>query len=209
MNSAMAVSAPQCKFIGLHHSVLTDHGQCCKLAKNWLLSMHLSHTFVRTNQQQILAPLWLKRYFTWGPVQWPISWCEAVQKKTIDCGVFAAFAVEIFTTSLKKSGLINHEVFPAQIILDQPQTFIEQWNTRWNPIFRDFNWIGDAHVYHEVCALVDTTNDTARIYDPTEGIWYDPSMERGINNVIGVNIRSPRMVKWGDFSVGQDQWALL
>jgi hypothetical protein len=169
----------------------------------------MSHSFGRTNQQQIQAPLWLKRHFKWGPVQWPISWCEAVQKKTIDCGVFAAFAQEIFRRSIDKSCQTNLEVFPAQIILDQPQTFIEQWTTKWSPIFRDFNWIGQGQVYHEVCALVDSNNDSVRIFDPTEGVWCDPTIERGINNIIGVNVRSPHMVKWGDILVGQDRWVML
>ncbi len=205
MNSAMAVSAPQCDFVGTLHSTLTHHGECCQLARRWLYAMHRSKTFGRTDQQKIQAPIWLKRHFKWGPVQWPLSWCEAVQRTSIDCGVFAAFAREIF----EQADEGHFEIYPAQIILDQPKTFTDQWSMKWSPVFRDFNWIGEGHVYHEVCAIVDTSSDRVRIYDPTEGVWIDPMLERGINNVIGVNIKSPRMLDWGTLRVGLDQWHML
>lgn len=209
MNLAMAVSVPQCSFVGLRHSTLTHHGKCCDLAKQWLSAMHRSMTFSRTDGQILQAPLWLNRRYKWGPVQWPISWCEAVQLTAIDCGVFAAFALEIFERRISSQALGDYEVFPAQVILEQPKSLTEQWRVKWNPIFGRLPWIEDYHVYHEVCALVDRSTDSVRIFDPTEGVWIEPGLQRGVNHVIGVNIRSNRMLDWGSMRIGLDQWHLL
>lgn len=205
MSLAMAVSAPPCEFVGTNHSTLTHHGACCDLAKSWLHAMHRSLVFSRTDRQSVQAPGWLRRHYKWGPVQWPLIWCEAVNLKTIDCGVFAAFAREI----LERAVMSDQEVFPAQIILDQPATYTSQWTGKWEPIVKEVSWIGDRHVYHEVCAVTEPGSYRIRIYDPTEGVWIEPILERGINNVIGVTVRSPRMLNWGTLSVGLDQWQTL
>src|SRR5215831_12528626 len=65
-------------------STLVDHGPCCARARAWLVAMGRSHDFASTDGLTFAAP------------RWPIAWCEAVKAASIDCGVFAAFALEIF-----------------------------------------------------------------------------------------------------------------
>jgi hypothetical protein len=165
--------------------------------------------FSRTEQQRIQAPLWLKRHYKWGPVQWPLGWCDAVQLQSIDCGVFAAFSLEIFEHQIARNNRNDFEVFPAQVILDQPKSMTEQWRVKWNKVRGRLPWIEDQYVYHEVSAMVDLATDHVRLFDPTEGVWIEPYLERGINNVIGVNIRSNRMLTWGNIRIGLDQWHML
>lgn len=219
MSLATAAAVSHSDFIGVHHSELTDHGQCCQLAKAWLFSMHRSQSFSRSEGQNFHAPTWLRRMYQWGPVQWPLSWCEAVQKKQIDCGVFAAFSRAIMqqcygqdayvSERLEKQHLGTFEIFPAQIILAQPATYTEQWNRRWAHIFQNYMWIGGENVYHEVIAVARKDGSDVRIYDPTEGVWLDPILQEGINGVIGVSVRSPKMYNWGLYRVGQSQWITL
>ena len=201
MNLARVESATRFNVVGASHSELVDHGRCCELARHWLIDMHRSHSFNRSGRLGLRAPLWLRHKFKWGPVQWPLSWCEAVRKKEIDCGVYAAFAREIF-----KDG--DHDVYPAQIILAQPQSYIDHWNVKWANISKSMEWIGQDRVYHEVCAVVRKGDDKVRIFDPTEGVWVEPSMTGGINGIIGVNVLSNTTLLWGEMTEGQGRWVL-
>lgn len=76
-------------------STLAHHGACCDRARGWIVAMARSHDFAATDGLDYTAPRWLTRRWRWGPTRWPIAWCEAVRAEAIDCGVFAAFAVEI------------------------------------------------------------------------------------------------------------------
>lgn len=201
MSLDTAVSAKNFKHVGTPYSTLVHHGECCQLAKTWLLSMHRSMSFMQSERQTLHAPLWLRHKFKWGPVQWPISWCEAVRQKHIDCGVFAAFAREIMEHQ-------DLEVYPAQIMLSQPSSYIKQWSFKWASVFQRIQWIGDEHVYHEVCAVAVPGTSRIRIYDPTEGIWLEPTLTKGVNGVVGVNVISPTILDWGQMKVGQGRWVL-
>src|SRR5215467_8611841 len=77
-------------------SVLAHHGPCCDRARAWLIAMARSQDFACTDGLTFAAPRWIARRWVWGPTRWPIAWCEAVKAEKIDCGVFAAFAREIF-----------------------------------------------------------------------------------------------------------------
>ncbi len=202
MNLAMAAPTLRTNHIGTPHSELVDHGACCQLARRWLLSQHRSRSFRQTERQGMHAPVWLRRQFEWGPVQWPLSWCEAVRKKHIDCGVFAAFARELFQSQ-------GFEVHPAQIMLAQPSTYTHHWQAKWAAIHQAINWIGDNSVYHEVVAVAKDHNSLIRIYDPTEGIWLDPDFSAGVNGVVGVCVHSPVAQNWGSGIVGQGKWVTL
>src|SRR4051794_34857828 len=77
-------------------STLAHHGPCCDKARAWLIAMGRSHDYASTDGLAFAAPRWLAKRYTWGPTRWPIGWCEAVRATSIDCGVFAVFALEVF-----------------------------------------------------------------------------------------------------------------
>ena len=190
------------EFIGARHSELVHHGECCQLARRWLVDMHRSLSFNRSEEHRLHAPTWLRQRFKWGPVQWPLSWCETVRKSQIDCGVFAALSREIFA----QQGV---DVYPAQVILNQPKTYVQHWNLKWANIFQTIPWIGQEYVYHEVCAVAEAGDSRIRIYDPTESVWLDSEFSRGLNGVVGLNVNSPVPLNWGTLTVGQGKWALI
>lgn len=192
--------APRCEHVGICPSELTTHGFCCERARQWLLSTHHSLSFTRSEGLDAAAPGWLRRKFQWGPTQWPVSWCEAARQTHIDCGVFAAFALEIF----KEQGT----AYPAQIMLAQPRSYTDQWRSKWEGVSTRIPWIADHRVYHEVCAVARPDGNGVRVYDPTEGLWLEPSFTTGINGVVGICVHSPTLVNWGTHKVGQGRWVM-
>src|SRR5512146_2214587 len=94
---------------GASGSQLAHHGPCCERARAWLLAMARSHDFASSDGLAFAGPRWLTRRFEWGPMRWPAAWCEVVRAQTIDCGAFAAFALEIF----RQKGI---EAYPAQVL---------------------------------------------------------------------------------------------
>jgi len=197
----LVASLPRIEFVGRVHSELVHHGTCCDAAQTWLRAMHRSWSFRASSKSSGRVPVWLKHHYHWGAVQWPISWCEAVRSRAIDCGVFAAFARYIMQHEY-------HAAFPAQILLQQPKTYTKQWQQKWADVRQMSNWIGGDHVYHEVCAVQEEEHGEVRIYDPTEGWWIAPEFSEGINGLQGICVMSDEILNWGSQQVGQGQWLL-
>lgn len=183
--------------VGTPSSELSHCGACCDQAKDWLVMMARSYDFSITDQSDHALPSWLISVYKWGPTQWPISWCQAVTKEEIDCGVFAAFTYHI----LKAKGC---ETYRAQVLLNFDATFYRHMNTRWSDIAKKIDWIGDGKFYHEVCAIV--SNGALGIYDPTDAVMLSPEFNRGHGSVAAVNVESGRMYSWGQYQVGQSVW---
>src|SRR4051812_2443894 len=92
-------------------SSIVHHDQrCCEEARLWFLAYARSMEIDTLSHFTTKAPTWLSRLFTWGPSEWPISWCQLVREDVVDCGVFAALAREVFKAQ-------GHEVHPAQALL--------------------------------------------------------------------------------------------
>lgn len=183
--------------------VLTHAGEgCCLKAKAWLIAMARSYDFSITNDGHQGGPGWMRHVWTWGPSYWPIHWCEAVALTTIDCGLFRAFAVEIF----RAKGL---EAYPAQVLREQQEHSTRHWTALWDRLPNSFPWAADDFVYHEVVAVRSGGSDYCRIYDPTDGVWIDSSRTRGHNGHFAVRVESPRLLDWNGTQVGGFQWKEL
>ena len=181
-------------------SVLARHGACCDRARAWLAAMGRSHDFAATDGLAYAAPRWLCERYTWGPTRWPLAWCEAVQSKTIDCGVFAAFALEIF----RAKGVT---AYPAQVLRTYAPESTTHWQHKWAGLPEAFNWIGASVVYHEVCVV--QSGELARIYDPTDGVWLDPSIKRGHGGHIAIRAELPVALSWGSHKLVNGQWTRM
>ncbi len=179
-------------------SKLAHHGPCCARARSWLVAMGRSHDFASTDGLAFSAPRWITRRWTWGPTRWPIGWCEAVRAPTIDCGVFMAFPLEIF----RAKGV---EAYPGQVLRSYAEESTTHWRHKWAALPGAFNWIGSQVVYHEVC-VVRLGRNEARIYDPTDGIWLEPSIRAGHGGHIAVRAELPVAMKWGGLVLVNGQW---
>ena len=178
---------------------------CCDEARRWFLSYARSMEIGMGSQFGLKAPTWLSQLFEWGPSEWPISWCEVVKEKVIDCGVFAALAREVF----KAQGFEPH---PAQALLSYNETCTGHWQEYWDQRKKKkkrnhrefFPWIGDHVVYHELCVL-ELNDGNARFYDSTWGIWHLPQPRTGFGALLALRSECSRLLRWGDrlFSCGE------
>ncbi|MFZ9596381.1 MAG: hypothetical protein ACO3A2_09920 [Bdellovibrionia bacterium] len=202
----------------LHH----DHA-CCETARFWFLAQARCFEMGSLAQYQIKAPTWLSQLFRWGPSPWPISWCELVKRKTVDCGVFAALAREVFRAQ-------GHDVHPGQALISYNETSTRHWKNLWkknlgkknssssnskdsprepeelNDSF--FPWIGNRVVYHEICAL-ERPEAQAKLYDSTWGTWYEPERRIGYGALLAVRVESPRLLHWGNHTLSFGEWMEL
>lgn len=192
-------------------SILHHDRACCDEARLWFLAFARSMEIGVLSQYEIKAPTWLLENFTWGPTEWPISWCEVVQEEIIDCGVFAALAREVFAAQ-------GHSVHPAQALLRYNADCTMHWRELWKgskskkdnePKGREkkevFPWIGNELVYHELCVL-ELPDGTAKLYDATAGNWYLPESRSGFSALLAVRTDCPRVLTWNKRPMICGEW---
>jgi hypothetical protein len=187
-------------------SIVMHDAQCCERARTWFLAWARSMEIRTLSRFRIAAPSWLSQRFKWGPSLWPISWCEVVRTKVIDCGVFAALAREIFTAQ-------GHLAHPAQALISYNSVCTHHWQDLWMRGIRDlrkkggeiFPWIGSEVVYHEL-VLLELDDGRARVYDSTWGHWYEPQPWTGFGSLLALRTECPRLLHWGGKSLSCGEW---
>lgn len=189
-------------------SLVHHDDSCCEEARMWFLAFARSMEGAVAVQNQLRPPGWLSQQFQWGPSTWPISWCQVFKEKTIDCGVFAALAREIF----KAQGF---KAYPAQALFSYNETCTDHWKSLWqkgrerlDPDGKAqlFPWVGDQIVYHEVCLIEGAHGSEARLYDSTFSTWLEPVHRRGFGALLAVRSECPRILKWGDQLLIYGEW---
>lgn len=184
--------------------------ECCEEARLWFLSYARSMEASMASHYQLKPPTWLSQLVTWGPSVWPISWCQIFKEKTIDCGVFAALAREIFAAQ-------GFQAHPAQALLSYNENCTEHWKDLWTTGMKKFDqkkvgdvfpWVGSKIVYHEVCIL-EMPNSEAKIYDSTFGNWMEPVKREGFAALLSVRSECPRLLEWGDKILSYGEWVDL
>jgi hypothetical protein len=199
MHSAVADTLERREWRQVSASTLAHHGPCCDRARAWMIAMGRSYDFACTDGLEFAAPRWLTRRWAWGPTRWPIAWCEAVKAEVIDCGVFGAFAQELF----RAKGI---EAYPGQLVRSCTEERITHWRRKWASMPDAFDWIGTRVVYHEV-SIVRVGPDEARVYDPTEGNWIEPAGQAGHGAHVAIRAEIPVALKWGAHVLVNGQWA--
>jgi hypothetical protein len=187
-------------------SIIHHEQACCEEARLWFLSYARSMEIGLGSQFDLKVPSWLSQLFEWGPSEWPISWCEVVKEKVIDCGVFAALAREVF----RAQGLEAH---PAQALLSYNATCTAHWQKYWDQRRKKktrnnrdfFPWIGTEIVYHEICVL-EMADGQARFYDSTWGHWYLPQPRVGFGALLALRSECSRLLHWGDHELSCGEW---
>jgi hypothetical protein len=182
-------------------SVISHHGkQCCHIAREWILSMDYSQL---NAGNPLTGPRWLRQRYTWGPSSWPMHWCEAVERKTLDCGALAALAQEVFTSRGVKS-------YPAQFIQQYSVDATRQWHKRWDADASSIHWINEDLIYHEGCAVV-VRDDEIKIWDASAGWWINPKQFGGYGGLLVLRVfttqpNSPSSFNWSAHSIIPNQW---
>lgn len=198
MRSAAADILERPEWVRAASSRLAHHGSCCERARSWLIAMSRSHDFAATDGLAYAGPRWLTKRYAWGPTEWPVGWCQAVNAGAIDCGVFGAFALEIF----RAKGI---SAFPGQVLRTYAESSTSHWRHKWAAVPEAFNWIGTRVVYHEV-TMVQVSPTDVRIYDPTDGVWLDPGVREGHGAHSAVRSEAPIALSWGSHTLAHGQW---
>jgi hypothetical protein len=160
------------------HSVLSHHGEaCCEIARQWVIAMDFAQL---NGAEPMSGPRWLRQKYKWGPSPWPMHWCDAVKRKTIDCGAHAALALEAF----RARGLT---AFPAQLVQRYSEHASEQWSAKWSGEDVSCHWLDGAHIYHEATALL-VGEDEVKIWDGSAGSWINPQPSAGYGSPVAIRI---------------------
>jgi hypothetical protein len=191
-------------------SLLHHDKACCEEARLWFLSLACSMDGWATGQFELKAPTWLSQKYEWGPSLWPMSWCELMKEETIDCGVFAALARDIFRAQ-------GHQAHGGQCLLQYNDRCTGHWQDLWKERmpsldrqreFKGFKWIGQSVVYHEVC-IIEMADQTAKVYDASFNQWYEPEGRKGFAGLMAVRSECPRLLRWGSKNLSCGEWVEL
>ncbi|HEX8456298.1 MAG TPA: hypothetical protein VF656_03170 [Pyrinomonadaceae bacterium] len=182
------------------HSTILHHGRlCCRIAREWIFSTDYTQL---NGEHPLTGPRWIRQKWTWGPSSWPISWCEAVERKTLDCGALAALAQEVYTAR----GVTS---YPAQFIQQYSEDSVLHWQKKWNGEEVSTHWINEDLIYHEGCAVV-AGNGEIKLWDASAGWWVNPKQFGGYGGLLVLRICAPPSVAgafaWGTHRVVPNQW---
>jgi hypothetical protein len=179
-------------------SMISHHGEmCCEVAREWITAMDFSEL---NGGNVLTGPRWLREKFKWGCSTFPIFWCEAVRKDTLDCGALAALAHEVFLNRGVKS-------IRAQLVQKFSKDSTEQWSNSWHDGNTPLEWTNKDLIYHEGCAIVSPDNEI-KIWDASAGWWVDPKQRDGYGSVIAVKLTSgtDTSFKWGTQNLPANRW---
>ena len=183
------------------YSCISHHGeQCCDVAREWVMA----YDFAQLNgADQMSGPRWLRKKWKWGPSPWPIHWCQAVERDTLDCGALGCMAREVFT----ERGL---QSFPAQFVQQYTTEATSQWLGTWGAEKVSTHWIDEDVIYHEACALVVDDHEV-KLFDPSAGWWVDPRQAGGYGSLLAVRIfdAEGRSWRWGTRRIAANEWTKI
>jgi hypothetical protein len=185
-----------------HPSQISHHGKmCCEIAREWITSTDFSEL---NGGNVLTGPRWLRQRFNWGASSFPIFWCEAVRKKTLDCGALAALAHEVFTVRGVKS-------FRAQMIQRFSEVATSQWSDSWSENGdEELRWIDQDLIYHEGCAILVDDREV-KVWDASAGWWIDPKPGDGYGALLAIRLSSQDArtsigFNWGRHHITPNQW---
>ena len=186
-------------------SQISHHGSlCCEIAREWITSTDYSEL---GGGSILTGPRWLRQKFNWGASGYPIFWCEAVRKETLDCGALAALAHEIFTVRGVKS-------FRVQLIQKFSKVATAQWSCSWGENGdTEMRWIDNDLIYHEGCAVLVREREI-KVWDASAGWWVDPKFGDGYGSLLAIRVtahdaRLARGFDWGNQKIMPNEWQRL
>jgi hypothetical protein len=188
----------------LPHSRISHHGSaCCEGAKEWFIAMDYSQL---NGSSPLTGPRWIRKTYEWGPSKHPIYWCEAVKRKTLDCGALAALAHEAFRARGVKS-------FPAQLVQQYSADATVHWMHKWEADDTSLHWIKNDVIYHEGCALL-MPDATIKLWDASAAWWIDPQQKEGYGSLIALRIHAANApqgtaFRWGKHTLAANGWITL
>jgi hypothetical protein len=185
-------------------SQISHHGTiCCEIGREWITATDFSQL---NGDSVFTGPRWLRERFNWGASSFPIYWCEAVRKKTLDCGALAALGQEVFTAR----GVKNYRV---QLVQKFSEVATHQWTESWNNSSEPLKWVDRDLIYHEGCAI-DLGEHRIKVWDASAGWWIEPKSSNGYGSLLAIRVSafnpmSEICFSWGEYSIKSGEWMIL
>ncbi|MEG3164821.1 hypothetical protein U1701_09465 [Sphingomonas sp. PB2P19] len=196
--------SPGGKWEHFPNSHISHHGAaCCDIAHEWLVAFD----FAQLNGGDVLSgPRWMREHSAWGPTAWPIHWCEAVDAKTVDCGVHAAMAHEAFVAR-------GVRAFRAQFIQRYSTDAAASWRQNWGKDQVSDHWIDGDAIYHEGNAVL-VGDGQVKLWDGSAGWWINVRGTGGYGSLAAVRIETgaeqvPDGLMWGDRRLATNEWVAV
>jgi hypothetical protein len=183
-------------------SCIRDCGAaCCRLARGWLRSLDRSYSYERGVW---LPPVWFRGMYRWGPMAWPVRWCDLPMAEVLDCGALAALGTDLFRSRGEQS-------LSVQLILSYPANTAAGWTALWEGAGNQADWIRGRYCYHEACGVV--RSGRLAVWDPTEGRWLEPgvSADSAVGGVMAIRYSdgtdpSLDRLSWGEWQLNTGEW---
>ena len=185
-------------------SQISHHGaMCCEVTREWVTAMDFSEL---GGADVLTGPRWLRQRFNWGCSTFPIYWCEAVRRDTLDCGALAALSHEVFLSRSVKSVRV-------QLVQKFTENATAQWSSSWHDGNTELEWVHNDLIYHEGCAIVLADN-RIKVWDSSAGWWIDTKQRDGYGSVLALRIAAPVggaevNFQWGNHSLAANKWELI
>ena len=183
-------------------SCFSHHGEaCCEVAREWLVAMD----FAQLNGGDLTSgPRWMRSRWEWGPTAWPIHWCEAIDRKILDCGAHAALAHEAFAAR-------GVTAFRAQFVQRYSKDATAQWRCKWGADSVSEHWLDEDVIYHEGNALLVGDEDV-KLWDGSAGWWINERQTQGYGSLVAVRIFADGHygggdgLRWGEHRIKPNVW---
>ena len=143
---------------GAPAAIIDHHRSCCSMVRDWLDAMHASIAPRRMD-----PPVWLRERFPWGPLTWPVAWCDIPRLEMLDCGATTAI-----TNALYRAQGVR--ATPVQLVYGYRPHVVDLWRARWSRDGCATDWLAREHVYHEASALLGADRRVV-IWDSTVNRW--------------------------------------
>lgn len=185
-------------------SALSHHGEaCCRVAREWVVATDYAQL---GGESPLAGPRWIRQRYPWGPSRWPLNWCEAVRRKSLDCGALAALSHEVFLARGVRS-------FPAQFVQHFSEDAARDWQRRWEGEDAPSGWIREDLIYHEGCAVL-TAGEEIKVWDASAGWWVNPRQPGGYGGLLAIRIFDTQVepgtaYRWGAHTIAPNVWQKL
>jgi hypothetical protein len=202
--AARSAISPGGNWHSFPNSHIAHHGAaCCDIAREWLIAFDFAQL---NGGDRLSGPRWIREHSAWGPSAWPIHWCEAVDRKIVDCGVHAALAHEAFVAR-------GVPAFRAQFVQHYSAESAASWRTKWGRENVSDHWIDGDAIYHEGNAIL-VGDDQMKLWDGSAGWWINPRQDAGYGSLAAVRIEAGDDApaggwSWGERRIEPNRWVAV
>ena len=203
-SEAAAAATPAGRWQDFPNSHISHHGEaCCDIAREWLIAMDFAQL---SGGDVLTGPRWIREKQEWGPSAWPITWCQAVGRRIVDCGVHAALA----QTAFEARGV---RAFRAQFVQRYSNESAEQWRLKWGVEQVSDQWIDGDRIYHEGNAVL-VGDEEVKLWDGSAGWWINPRQAAGYGSIAALRITGNADglsdgVEWGGRRIPLNRWVAV